>query len=304
MFCGIILCSLFSTSSYADVETSVVITSDLELVDSLLYRKGIRTPYTGKIEGRVKGEVNEGLLTGPFTRLCDNGRFFSFGQYKKGKKEGSWKYYDGVAPDLWTGKNCHVSHEFNNSSICNGRVIASGDYENDRRVGEWRLSDYGRIQTHFVKYKSGVEVKRKTRDSVGSSSERNHQEDSGPTVDSTEVSLRNSLIHQKDSDTPFTGRIIGSVETQVEDGKLQGRYLEYCDDGVLFLEGRQYYGRRVDRWVIYGGERVVTSFENSGYPEDKKFFLMGRPKNCNGQVVETVFYNMWGERHDWRMCSP
>ncbi len=58
-------------------------------------------PYTGKVEGNVKGELIDGMLNGEWVELFENGKIASMINYYKNKMSGNYKtfYSNGNAKE-------------------------------------------------------------------------------------------------------------------------------------------------------------------------------------------------------------
>ena len=49
------------------------------------------TPYTGKVEGNIKGELIDGMLNGEWVELFESGKIASIIHYDKNKMSGNYK---------------------------------------------------------------------------------------------------------------------------------------------------------------------------------------------------------------------
>ena len=58
-------------------------------------------PYSGKVEGNVKGELIDGMLNGEWVELFENGKIASIINYNKNKMSGNYKtfYSNGNAKE-------------------------------------------------------------------------------------------------------------------------------------------------------------------------------------------------------------
>ena len=48
---------------------------------------------------------------------------------------------------------------------------------------------------------------------------------------------KDGLYYEKDSDTPFNGDVIGSVTGKFNNGKPEGKWIEYYENGQIMTEG-------------------------------------------------------------------
>ena len=56
---------------------------------------------------------------------------------------------------------------------------------------------------------------------------------------------------KKGTDVPFTGKITGIAEGSFKNGKKEGPWVEYHDNGQLFGKGNYKKGKREGPWVTY-----------------------------------------------------
>ena len=115
-------------TSFAYSETM----DDLIWENGIYYQKNTNIPFSGKITGNIKGQIQNGKKEGTWIRYYSNGQLFSVSNFKKGKKNGAWITYNNE-----------------------GRLIEKGQYKNDLEEGPWiRLFDNGTIN-YKGKFKNG-----------------------------------------------------------------------------------------------------------------------------------------------------
>ena len=82
----------------------------------------------------------------------------------------------------------------------------------------------------------------------------------GETIDNLEY-RGDGLIYEKFSDVPFTGNITGKTEQgTIRNGKKEGLWVYYYDNGQLSSKGTYKDGKEDGRWVRYwsdGSEVIV-----------------------------------------------
>ena len=82
----------------------------------------------------------------------------------------------------------------------------------------------------------------------------------GETIDDLEY-RGDGLIYENFSDVPFTGNITGKTEQgTIRNGKKEGLWVYYYDNGQLSSKGAYKDGKEVGPWVRYssdGSEMVV-----------------------------------------------
>ena len=105
---------------------------DLVEREDLYYKEFTDVPFTGKVTGQKKGNVQNGKKEGEWFFFTTNGKLWEKGIYKNGVLEGEWVSY----------------HD-------NGGLYKKGTYKNGEKVGEWVL--YGKDGRIWMKkpYKNG-----------------------------------------------------------------------------------------------------------------------------------------------------
>ena len=73
----------------------------------------------------------------------------------------------------------------------------------------------------------------------------------GETVDSGDVVMRDGLIYEKFTQTPFTGEIAGLVNGKVKNGKKEGIWVFWGENGQLGAKGMYVItGMKVTGFII------------------------------------------------------
>ena len=62
---------------------------------------------------------------------------------------------------------------------------------------------------------------------------------------------RDGIYYKKFSDVPFTGKTTGQVKGSFKDGKRDGSWVTYWDNGQLSFKGDYNNGKRDGSWVRY-----------------------------------------------------
>tara|TARA_R110000744_G_scaffold356457_1_gene463214 strand:+ start:185 stop:670 length:486 start_codon:yes stop_codon:yes gene_type:complete len=83
-----------------------------------------------------------------------------------------------------------------------------------------------------------------------------------------ELVKRDSLIYPKFSDVPFTGEVTGKAQGNLKNGKSEGDWLGYHDNGNLHFKGKYKDGKKEGLWVSYHDNGQLTGKGN--YKNDKK----------------------------------
>ena len=109
---------------------------DLVKRDGLYYQKFTDVPFTGKVVGRLVGEIKNGrkVLEGEWLSYHENGQLKFKRNYKDGKLEGEWLvYYE------------------------NGQLEEKGNYKDDKQEGEWLVYNENGQLEEKGNYKDGKE---------------------------------------------------------------------------------------------------------------------------------------------------
>jgi len=119
----------------------------LEMRDSLIYKIGSGTTFTGKEKAMVEGkiieyDVVEGMRHGDFRFYYENGNLEVRGQMDHNKNIGKWQYY-------YTTGELELEGNFvdNNPEgkwtwyFPSGKIMEAGNFTNGNRVGLWKQFD-------------------------------------------------------------------------------------------------------------------------------------------------------------------
>jgi len=72
-------------------------------------------------------------------------------------------------------------------------------------------------------------------------------------VDFKELVLRDDDYYKKFSNEPFTGKVTGQEQGKLKNGKREGSWDRYYDNGQLEYKGNYKNGKRDGSWVSYYG---------------------------------------------------
>jgi len=121
--------------------------SDLVIKDSLIYKKGSDTPFTGREKARIEDKIIEydilnGIKHGEFFLYYEDGTLQIKGKIDSNKNVGKWEYFypngeiesqgffiNDMPEGRWTW------------FYTNGKLKEEGSYHNGRRVGWWKQFD-------------------------------------------------------------------------------------------------------------------------------------------------------------------
>ena len=75
---------------------------DLIWRDGIYYKKFSDIPFSGKVNGDIKGLFKNGKKEGTWVRYYKNGQLFSVSNYNMGRKDGAWITYSNKGCLLYT----------------------------------------------------------------------------------------------------------------------------------------------------------------------------------------------------------
>ena len=70
-----------------------------------------------------------------------------------------------------------------------------------------------------------------------------------PEIDIKDLVERDGLHYNKFSDVPFTGKVKGKTQGSMKNGKKDGSWIGYFDNGQLHYKGDYKNGKREGYWV-------------------------------------------------------
>ena len=73
----------------------------------------------------------------------------------------------------------------------------------------------------------------------------------GETIKAKDLVKRGGLYFSKFSEVPFTGKVTGKQQGSFKDGKRDGPYFSYGDNGQLYEKGTYKDGKKHGLWVRY-----------------------------------------------------
>ena len=121
--------------------------SDLELRDTLIYKKGSSIPFTGREKARIKNKIIEydvvnGIKHGEFMLYYESGNIEIKGQLDNNRNVGKWQYFYESGQIESEGEFVNNMPEgtwkwYNRS----GTLREEGSYRSGKRVGIWKQYD-------------------------------------------------------------------------------------------------------------------------------------------------------------------
>ena len=88
-----------------------------------------------------------------------------------------------------------------------------------------------------------------------------------PEIDIKDLVERDGLQYNKFSDVPFTGKVKGKTQGSMKNGKKDGSWIGYFDNGQLHYKGDYKNGKREGYWVW---NNSVMSGWTGTYKDGKK----------------------------------
>jgi len=95
---------------------------------------------------------------------------------------------------------------------------------------------------------------------------------SGPAWGETYFDLvqREGLYYKKSTEVPFSGTVTGRYQGKIKNGKRDGPWFRYHENGQLSSKGPYKNGRREGPWVINLDDGTVVKFLTGTYKDGKK----------------------------------
>ncbi|MDB9800260.1 toxin-antitoxin system YwqK family antitoxin [Alphaproteobacteria bacterium] len=81
---------------------------------------------------------------------------------------------------------------------------------------------------------------------------------------------RDGVYYKKFSDVPFTGKVTGQEQGSIKNGKKDGSWIEYWDNGQLKLKGNWKNVMSEGSWVSYKRNGTVSKELTGTYKNGKK----------------------------------
>ena len=91
-------------------------------------------------------------------------------------------------------------------------------------------------------------------------------------VDYNDLVYRDGLLYEKFTDKPFTGNSTGLKQGKIIDGKEEGEWLYYFDNGQLKVKSNYKDGKPEGEWLWYN---------ENGQLGHKEYFK-------EGKIIETI----------------
>ena len=111
---------------------------DLIWRDGIYYKKFSDIPFSGKVNGDIKGLFKNGKKEGTWVRYYKNGQLFSVSNYNMGRKDGAWITYSNKG--MFIEKGLYKNDLEEGPWIRffeNGEINYKGDFINGKKVGPW-----------------------------------------------------------------------------------------------------------------------------------------------------------------------
>ena len=143
----IIIYLLVFSSIFISCSKNEVPESQLEMRDSLIYKKGSEIPFTGREKARVQDKIIEydvvnGVKNGEFKLYQLNGTLEISGQMENNKNVGLWQYFyptgELESEGNFVDNNPEGKWKWYYPS---GKIKEEGSYVKGKRIGLWKQYD-------------------------------------------------------------------------------------------------------------------------------------------------------------------
>lgn len=78
------------------------------------------------------------------------------------------------------------------------------------------------------------------------------------------------LFYKKYTNVPFTGKVAGKGQGELKDGKLDGPFVSYYDNGQLQSQGPSKDGEMEGPWVSYNKDGTLDEEYTGTFKDDMK----------------------------------
>jgi len=89
-------------------------------------------------------------------------------------------------------------------------------------------------------------------------------------VSSDDLVFRDGLYYQKFTDVPFTGEVSGWEQGVINNGKRDGAWVWYHENGQLWVKGNYKNGQREGAWFFYEPNGTVMELHTGTYKDGYK----------------------------------
>ena len=81
---------------------------------------------------------------------------------------------------------------------------------------------------------------------------------------------REGLFYKKSSDVPFTGKVTGKSQGTIKNGKFDGPWDRYHDNGKLKEKGTYKDGKKEGSWEYYNEDGTISRKYTGTFKNGKK----------------------------------
>ena len=130
---------------------------DLIWEKGIYYKKNTNVPFSGEINGNIKGQIQDGKKEGTWVRYYSNGQLFSVSNYKTGRKNGAWITYNNEGHLIEKGQYKNDLEEGHWIRLFeNGEISYKGMFKNGKKSGSWVAFYYNGQLKYQGNYKNGT----------------------------------------------------------------------------------------------------------------------------------------------------
>jgi antitoxin component YwqK of YwqJK toxin-antitoxin module len=156
-----IISFLFISTALLSCRKKEITHGDLTKIKGLLYKNGIKTPFTGREKAKLQGRIIEynvvdGVKNGDFKISYSEGKPEIVGQMVNDKNEGHWKYY---YESLQVESEGNFRNDLADGNWIwyypDGKMKEEGNFIAGKRDGKWiTYEENGKVSSE-IKYKNG-----------------------------------------------------------------------------------------------------------------------------------------------------
>jgi antitoxin component YwqK of YwqJK toxin-antitoxin module len=145
-----LIIAIFIIAGLNSCSRTEIVISEKQLTDDVFYLPEDIKPYTGNCLIYYSGTKNfkeklsfkKGILNGPVICFHENGKIKRKGEYREGKFDGKWEYWNETGGKIYEANymNDTLSGDYT-TWYPTGAKCEQGKYSENKRTGLWRMFD-------------------------------------------------------------------------------------------------------------------------------------------------------------------
>ena len=92
----------------------------------------------------------------------------------------------------------------------------------------------------------------------------------GETINADNLVYREGIYYKEFSETPFTGTVEGRMQGALSNGKREGIWLTFWNNGQVQSEGEYINGKAEGSWLVFNRDGSRDNEQSGNYLNDEK----------------------------------